>query len=138
MTKPNDFIFNSDYLSLAETDRKNFTIVIPAMPYTQVSGFDSTTQYSTTIQCKATASAIDEFQITYNGKTWFGDSLYYPPHFTGVYEWEPYWILIIHRKDADSIELNAIFVPSYESSGATTPLLTLGITVCSFRPPNVF
>jgi hypothetical protein len=30
------------------------------------------------------------------------------------------------------------FFPQAEVSGTTTPQISLNITVCSFRPPNVF
>lgn len=140
MTKPSDFIFNSDYLSLAETNRGAFNVVIPSMPYDQFGGFDTVTQYTTTIQYTATASAIDEFQITYDGKTWFGDSIYNPFYSTGPgpYDYSPSWIVLIYRKSATTLEIKAVFTPAHESTGAQTPMLAFYIKACSFRPPNVF
>ena len=145
MTKPSDFIFNSDYLALAETGRNQYKLILPARGYDQVTygqnQFDQITFYTTTLNCPVDKSAIESYQVTYNGKTFLTDTIYSlaPWNTTpgGVFD-PAYWLFVINRKDANTLEIKMVFVPELWSEGATIPALTFDISVCSFKPPNVF
>jgi len=142
MTKPSDFIFNSDYLALAETARQDFDVFIPSMNYNinPNTGFDKITIWSTTLNCPVDKSAIESFQLTYNGKTFVTDSIYSMAPWKatpgGLFD-PPYWILSVYRKDANTLEVKVFFRPEIQSEGDRTPQINLNIAVCSFRPPNV-
>lgn len=138
MTKPSDFIFNSDYLALAETSRNKFFVSIPPMSYTQYQGWDFPISYSVDLNCQATTGAIDQFQLEYNGNTFYGDQIIYPAYeiSSGVYSNN--WTLSVFRKNANQITVMVYFFPQAEVTGTTTPQITLNISVCSFKPPNVF
>lgn len=141
MTKPSDFIFNSDYLALAETGRRSLVLSVPPMTYTQSAGFDSTTLWSATLNCPVGDSSVESFQITYNGKTYTTNSIYSLAPWKIIWPAlteDAHWIMEVFRKDRDTLQANFVFIPEWESQGDMTPLINLQIDVCSFKPPNVF
>lgn len=142
MTKPSEFIFNSDYLALAETGRQSFFVTVPSFGYDQKSGFDAVTFYNVDLTTKdAVKGSIDEFYVTINGQhTFFGDtysSLSVYPGPPGVFD-DAHWFMEIDRINKTTLRVSFVFVPELWSQGAATEPITLNITVCSFRPPNVF
>lgn len=138
MTKPSDFIFNSDYLALAETGRSELFVAIPPMAYNQNLGRDVATSYSVDLNCPATTGAIDEFQITYNGDTFYSDQIFNTSYEISQGVWSSSWILKIYRKNSKQISILVWYFPQAGTSGGTTPPISINISVCSFRPPNLF
>lgn len=142
MTKPSDFIFNSDYLALAETGRQSFYVSVPSFGYDQREGFDAVTFYNVDLTTdEVVKGSIDEFYVTINGQhTFFGDtysSLTLYPGPPGVFD-DAHWFLELYRVNSKTIRVALVYIPELWSQGAKTDAITLNITVCSFRPPNVF
>ena len=137
MTKPSDFIFNSDYLALAETSRRSLFVSIPPMDYTQYQGWDFPISYTVDLDCPAVTGAIDQFQLGYNGTTFYGDQIIYNAYEISSGVWSNNWVLSVVRKNANQIEVMVYFFPQSEVSGTKTPQITLNIAVCSFKPPNI-
>lgn len=143
MTKPSDFIFNSDYLALAETSRESFYVSVPSMGYTQTSdNYDDVTFWHTDLTTKeAEKSSIDEYYVKINNQyTFFGDtfsSLSVFPGPPGVFD-DAHWFMEINRINKNTLRVSFVFVPEWYSQGQTTSPVTLNISVCSFKPPNVF
>jgi hypothetical protein len=136
MTKPSDFIFNSDYLALAETNRQTFFVSVPPFSYDQDQGYDTTTYYTVDLTTKASEkSSIDEFYVTINGQTTFFGDVFVSVNSTSQVA---YWFLWLQRVNKTTVRVTIMYQPAPSSQGATTPPITLNITVCSFRPPNVF
>ena len=142
MTKPSDFIFSSDYLALAESNKQIFFLNIPSIHYNQdQQGYDTTTSWSTDITTnQSDKGSIDEFYVTINDKTYFGDI--FSTSFLNALTPTPYlgaqWFAQIERISTTKIKLSFVFVPDYQVQGTTTTPMAITIRLVSFKPPNVF
>lgn len=131
MTKPNDFILNSDYLSLAQTSRTEFTANFAAASFTPGVPFEKTEDFNV----PSSPGAIDMCLISLNGSdyhvgSWLDLSSIYPNPQVSVY-------LTVYRINATTMQVRLHGFTSY-SGGYNLPAQTLKIKVSSFKPPNIF
>lgn len=124
MTKPSDFILNSDYLSLAQTGSTEFTAyfaqaTLPAgQPYTQYQDFSA----------KGDAGGIDMYLVSLNGS----DYAIGPEYVSSVVN--PFLSVIAFRISPTKIRVQ---LHGYSSSGYNMPMQTVKLKVSSFKAPNV-
>ena len=120
MTKPSDFIKNSDYLSLANYDTvRTFSGTIPAGSSVLDQSFDFTLPES--------LGTIDRTLISIGGKNYITKNLY-------IYPTNDFGIMQVYRVNATTIRVRVYL---YGNSGAR-PATPFSITLASFRPPNLF
>ena len=134
MTKPNDFILNSDYLSLAQTYSTELTAVFPAETFqpgsTEVRTVDFTVPKS--------QGAIDMFLISLNGADYeLGASLL--DHQISPQQGPPYYYLefLVVRTSPTNIQIQ-MHEFNQSTGGVSLPTYNVKVKVSSFRPPNVF
>lgn len=126
MTKPNDFILNTDYLALAQVSTSEFTAVFPAETFAGGQANDRTRDFT----LRATAGAIDRIMISHNGGAYtLGNSL--------TISIMPTVIIYVYRPDASTLRIRLHEYTS-SSGGYSMPTQTIQVKVSSFRPPNVF
>ena len=126
MTKPSNFIMNSDYLSLAQKNTTETTIVF-AQEHFEPGSYDRTQD----ITVPAIAGAIDEIMISRNGGDYkLGNSLVVTPN-------SPSLGFTIYRPNPSTLRI-VLHTFNSQSGGYSMPTQTLKIRVSSFLPPNVF
>ena len=127
MTKPNNFIMNSDYLSLAQTGSAEFTAYFPSetfqagTPYTRTQDF--------TVQSQR--GAVDMFLISLNGGDYNLGAKY------EISRNSPFLNILIYRTNPSTIRVQLHEFTS-QTGGYTMPMQTVKFKVSSFKPPNVF
>lgn len=147
MTKPSNFILNTDYLALSQTNTGGpFTLTFPQAAYPVVSGYASELTRTRDFTYKSTAGALDEFQIEYGGKTYACHYLQQEPNEEArtiggifvLYRSES-WYFWLHRKDANTITATLTNMPNnLATTSYAIPAMTFKVSVVSFRPPNLF
>lgn len=124
MTKPNEFILNTDYLALAQTNRAEFTAVFPQETFNAGQAYTRTRDFI----CQATNGAIERVLISRNNKDYMvGSKL-------TISEQPTLWVSV-YRLNKSTIRVR---LHEYSSNSYTMPLQTIKIKITSFRPPNVF
>ena len=129
MTKPSDFIANSDFLSLAQKNNTEYTITFPQETFPgPTKSYDRHLEFNV----PAIKGAIDEIAISYNGSEYLlGASIW-----TGTVN--PAGIgIIVSRISPDTITVN-LHVTVFNVSSYSMPTQTLKIRMSSYLPPNVF
>ena len=127
MTKPNNFIANSDYLSLAQKNTTEFTVVFPQEHFNPGYSFDRTQD----ITVPSIKGAIDEFMISLNG------SDYYLGGYLVVDGNQPSLDIYIYRPSPNTLRVR-LHVFTSLIGGYDMPMQTVKVRVSSYLPPNVF
>ena len=125
MTKPKDFILNTDFLALAQAGTAEFVAVF--VPETFGSGGSYVRTQDFPIETKP--GAIDRIMVSCNDDNYtVGNSrvIQSTPQSLEVY---------VYRPNDSTIRVS---LHVYTSSDYTMPQQTIKIKVASFRPPNVF
>lgn len=129
MTRPRDFIFNTDYLALAQSDRKELQFDIAAKTISPYStGNDGMGKNVT-----ANPGAIDRFYLSIDGNNWnVASSL------KKVFENNTDLFMKINasRASNNSIRIRIEYT-NKTASGYTFPATTIYVRLDSFKPPNV-
>ena len=126
MTKPNDFILNTDYLALAQTSKEEFMAVFPSETFSGGQAHDRTVDFN----IKATQGAIDRVLISRNNSDFVVGSKLFVSN-------SPTLWFSVYRTDPSTVRVR-LHVYTASASGYTMPTQTLKIKVVSFRPPNLF
>lgn len=127
MTKPNDFIFNSDYLALAQTNKKDLTAFFPAETFSAGVAHDRTQDFDVS----SSQGAIDTCLISINDDD-------YRLAQRRVISTSPALVQItVFRTTPQTIRVR-LHVFTNQSGGYSMPAQTVKIKVCSFKPPDVF
>lgn len=141
MTKPSNFILNTDYLSIAEIGRLSpYTTSFASQTFPTSGGVAQAFSLEQEIPFTAMTGAIDRFYIQYGG-VWHSASQILNP---GGYDYaisgnRQSWFLHIYRKNANTIVARCDYTPpSQYQTIPSTPTLTFKISAVSFAPPNVF
>lgn len=143
MTKASDFIFSSDYLTLAQVNKITpQTFYFPARQFPVSGGKMQPITVEYNIVAPSVKGAIDRIQITYGGIKYNCSQFYRPPDFVlsgGTPWYSQCWIFWVYRKDEKTLVARCDFVPPSSASPVpSTPALTFTVSAVSFRPPNVF
>lgn len=127
MTKPNDFILNSDYLALAQTNKSEFTAIFPAESFQPGYPYDRTQDFTVPYS----PGAIDLCMVSINGGDYVvGSSITLSMNY-------PILIVTIMRVDSKTMRVNLHEFNS-RTGGYDMPMQTVKVKVASFKPPNVF
>lgn len=141
MTKPSDFIFNSDYLTIAQVSTtKPTTVYFPSSTFPVESQTLKSFHIDREIYSPAVAGAVDRIIIEYNGVKYVADELRKPadPVFSDELYYDQFWNLIVYRKDKNTLVARCVFYPPDRATSIpSTPALTFTISATSFKAPNV-
>lgn len=144
MTKPSNFIINTDYLTIAQVgELTEATINYPSRVFPTSAQHMLEFHTDIDIPALAVSGAIDRFYIEYNGLKVYASQFYktpeiiqYPDSSSGP---DQHWMLTLFRKNATTITARCDFVPPIMAATVpSTPALTFKISSTSFAPPNVF
>lgn len=144
MTKPSNFIINTDYLTIAQIgELPEYTINYPSRAFPTSGSYLLEFYTDIDIPFAAVKGAIDRFCIDYNGTKVAGSQLYKTPAIVqypdSSYGPEQHWMLTLFRKNATTITARCDFIPPIMSATVpSTPNLTFKISAVSFSPPNLF
>lgn len=133
MTKPSNFIMNSDYVSLAQTSTDEFTAYFPPEHFD--AGYQNTRTRDFTVA--SSQGAIDLFMISLNGSDFLlGASLIVNQIGQGD---PPYYDLefVVMRTGPSTIQVQ-LHEACYYTGGFDMPMQTVKVKVASFKPPNIF
>ena len=126
--KPNDFIMNSDYLSIAQIGKYNFELTIQS---TTIAGND---QIVSEVEFGAISQkgAIDQIMICVNnGEFRIGNRYAYTINTNvGI-------ILYVYRKNQSTIAVT-YSINNGNSSSVVVPTTKFKIKIISFKPPTMF
>jgi hypothetical protein len=141
MTKPSNFILNSDYLTIAQaSSTEPYTVYFASQPFPTTAGVINSFHIDQEIPSNAVAGAVDRVVIEYNGTRYVADRIDKPadPLLEYELEYDQFWILTVFRKDRTTLVARVTYFPPTRSSSVpSTPALTFTISATSFRPPNV-
>lgn len=126
--KPNEFKMNTDYLSIAQTNKQEVTCVIPGG--TVRGGGQVLQDYDFNI--KPTPGSIDQIFISKDG----GD--YMVGHMFATRINPAYMEVIVNRTSASNLRVELMVSNFISSSSVSYPTMTLKVKIISFKPPNVF
>lgn len=142
MTKPSDFILNSDYLTIAQaSSTKPFTVYYPSRQFPTSGNVVQSFHVDQEIVSPAVPGAVDRITIQYNGTYYVADTIHKPADiiFAEEIEEDQFWVLSVFRKDKDTLVARCNFYPPTRSTTIpSSPSLTFTISATTFRPPNVF
>ena len=132
MTKPNDFILNSDYLALAQTNKGEFTAYFPAASFTPGYAYDTHQDFIV----PASEGAIDMCLASLNGAPYKVASMI---NLSNLYGEQPLYFLTIriYRVGAKTMRVSLHGFTNY-TYGYDMPAQTVRVRFSSFKPPNVF
>lgn len=133
MTKPSNFIMNSDYLSLAQTDSNELTAYFPPEHFEAGSQNVRTRDFTV----RQSQGAIDMFMISLNNADYvLGADLL--AHEIGQGD-PPYYMLdfLVLRTGPSTIQVQ-LHEACYYTGGFDMPMQTVKVKVSSFKPPNLF
>lgn len=126
MTKPSDFIINSDYLSIAEFDRNELTVITP--PRT-IEVYD-TYEFERNFSVPAQYGTIDRVQISMDGTN-------YCPSANARFDFSDHYVWIkVNRTSATNINV-LVGIKNLVDSQISVPTKTININIASFKAPNV-
>ena len=127
MTKPSNFILNSDYLALAQTDTEELTAYFLQETFPAGQSYTRTQDFTV----PESQGAIDMFLISLNGADYvLGASL-------TVSVMQPYLEFIVLRTSPTNIQIQLHEYTS-QTGGYDMPMQTVKVKVASFKPPNLF
>jgi hypothetical protein len=127
MTKPSNFIVNSDYLSLAQKSNTDFTVVFPAETFQP--GAREIRTHDITVP--SINGAIDEIMISRN------DGDYMIGNYLVVEGNSPSLSFYIFRPSPNTLRVR-LFTSNSSPNGYSMPMQTIKVRVSSFLPPNIF
>lgn len=127
MTKPNEFILNSDYLALAQTGTTEVTAYFSAETFSAGSTHIRTRDFTVA----SSQGAIDATLISLNGSDYILGS-----HLTDNVM-QPTMSFFVRRTSPTNIQVQ-LRVYTSRTGGYSMPLQTVKVKIASFKPPNVF
>lgn len=129
MTKPNDFILNSDYLPLMQVNNAEFTAYFPAETIPSGSAWERTQDFTV----PASSGAVDTILMSLDGSNYIVGGVIVPP------DQQSHVIMSIsvYRQSPTTMRVKIRAYTSI-SGGYLMPAKTVKVKVSSFRPPDVF
>lgn len=127
MTKPSDFIMNTDYLALAQYAQTEITAVFPSEYF---SAGDYTREQDFTIP--ATNGAIDRVLISENNGDYYVGSIIAHQNQNENY----FYAFSIFRPTKNTIRVR-LYVYTSGYDGFTMPTTTIKAKISSFKAPNI-
>ena len=141
MTQPSNFIFNSDYLTLAQVSKTDpYTIYFPPQQFPTHGQTIDSFHIDRDIPSPAVAGAVDRIMIEYGGVKYVADEIRKPadPIMGEEIYYDQFWILTVYRKNKTTLTARCTFYPPTQSQTIpTSPSLTFTVSATSFKAPNV-
>ncbi len=130
--KPSEFKLNSDYLSIAQTGRREYTATFAGKtlnPYGQ--GGDYTIE-TTDFTIASEPGAIDRIMISTDKSNYYiGEQMsLHPANYL-------YGALFVNRINKTTIRVQFV-MDNYDSSAHSYPTQTFYIKITTFKSPNIF
>lgn len=132
MTKPSDFIENTDYLALAQISTKELTAVFGPATYDGDYTWHTRTADFTVTSVKG---ALDRVLISINGGDYYVARQVVVPLEPIQQQTTNRYVVQVVRTDPATIR---VLLGGYGHSTFTIPTLTIKVKVSSFMPPNTF
>lgn len=126
--KPNDFIMNSDYLSIAQVSSNSYTVSIAAGSLTG----NAYTEQDFDFAIRTQKGASDRIMINKDGGRYYLGSYRQIEPATDVYGF-----IQAYRTEANKLHVKVV-LENYSDTTSAYPAMTFKLKVSSFRPPNVF
>lgn len=133
MTRPSDFILNSDYLSIAQTNRGSFTITIPPGNLQPAGQTGDTVDLTFSYKYPASTGSIDRFMVKVDD--WKYEAAFYIVITFGENE-EAIGYISLYRANPTTIKAR-YFVGNRSQSIITYQSFPIKIKITSFHSPNV-
>lgn len=131
---PSKFTLNSDYLSIAQTDSKEYTIAVGGGSLTP-GGY---TEQNFDLATAPNQGAIDRVLISYNGGDYMvGAHMELVPTWSSDYSNNVAGFLLLSRTSSTNIRAQLV-LEGHGSGTNTYPAMAFRIKISSFKPPNVF
>ena len=132
MTRPSDFILNSDYLSIAQTGRSEHTATFAGGTLQPGGSAGDYVVQTTDFTIPSEPGSIDRIMISTNGGDFYLGS-------QTSFEAAPlaYGSLDVCRVARNTIRATMVVANSSDSVN-TFPSMSFRIKITSFRPPNIF
>lgn len=127
MTKPSEFILNSDYLALAQTGATELTAYFSAENFSAGATHVRTRDFTVA----SSQGSIDMTLISLNGGDYVLGS-----RLTNS-TMQPTMSFFVRRTSPTNIQVQ-LRVYTSSTGGYSMPLQTVKVKVASFKPPNVF
>ena len=127
--KPHKFILNSDYLSIAQTNRNTYTVYVGGGTL-QPAGY---TEQNFDFAIKSNQGAVDRILIKKDSD----------PYLVGSYmslapTSKIFGFLEVYRTSPTNLRAQLVLENQLGETAESYPNMTFTINVASFRPPNVF
>lgn len=143
-SRPDRFILNTDFLTLAKNKRYEKNIVVPVIDLddTSMAQYQKYGSTKITVNIPTPPGAIARSSVTYKGtgdystETTVSCGGYFTiiDQFWDGFVWQFYW----YRKDSDNIEILVIaYQMRYYPAKTNTPSVTFKLTTSYFYPPNL-
>ena len=123
MTQPSNFIFNSDYLTLAQVSYTSpYTIFFPPQQFPTSGMTINSFHVDQDIPSPAIAGAVDRIMIEYNGVKYVADEIRKPadPIMGDELQYDQFWILTVYRKNKTTPTARCTFYPPTQSQSIPT------------------
>lgn len=139
MTKPNDFRYNSDYMSMGQTSSVDtFNVSVSQGSYQRSGSYIQPIVDNLDFDIPATDGAVEEYLIEFRNVKYSNKVLYISrTASTGVNSGTV--IVVVWRLNASKIRVT--IVRQHRFGTFTTldpaPAVSLGIRVTTFKPPNL-
>ena len=124
--KPNNFVFNTDYLSLAQTNKVDLTAIFAAETFPAGQAHN---RYQD-LTVSSSQGAIDRVLISRNGGDYIIGSNLTISTFPDVQ-------ISVYRTSPTNLRVR-LHVFTNQTGGYSMPMQTLSIKLTSFKPPNIF
>lgn len=126
--RPNDFILNSDYLSIAQVNSGEYTVTIGAGTLT-AQGF---TEQNIDQRVQSIAGASDRILISKDGGSFYLGSYRQLEPATNVYGF-----IHVFRTAVNNLRVQVV-LENHSIDTVSYPAMTFTIKISSFKAPNVF
>ena len=130
MTKPSDFIMNTDYLTLAQSGKYGFTATFPSETFAPGNSYTRTRDFSV----PSIKGALDRVLISQNGGNYVIGSYYLIPYDDNVLKSVS---ITVFRANSSTVRVR-LFVHVGGGENFVMPAQTIKVKISCFQPPNVF
>lgn len=139
MTKPRDFKYNSDYMSMGQSENvRTFTASVPQGTYQVSGGIIQPLIDQLSFNIPATKGAVEEYVLEYGGNKFNARSLsILPTASTGVNSGNSYVLAWRLNETTVRITIARIHRNASVITPDPAPAISLNVRLVTFRPPNL-
>ena len=124
MTRPSNFILNSDYLALAQYDKNSAFVTVPSGSISGYSAYYITRDFTV----PSSSNSLDRFYVSLDQNTWrLG-------HYTRDINANLSEVILVSRTGKNKITVAVVLLGMPNESWSAHNIY---VRVCSFKPPNI-